>query len=528
MIGTHQLRRIAVFVGSDNTPSTIEDVERIARAFPHWTITVFQEKTRRRWSLNLRVNRRRAVPEPTSLDLAGHWPRPVPRSPGSPVGLPEALDRIDLPNIHYRLVPSLHSSATLREVSEARPCLGIALVGPIFEHELFEIPKYGTINISKGLLTDHPGIPTGFSEIHDGVERTGVSIQWMGCSPKTGGRIHQRALEVPPYTTPVGLRFALDALGTEVLLEALRQLDDGTATIIPQANGASPLSRHPSSVMARDVRQRVPLSRRLRSVIKVLALLGYVYLYVPPRNLLRRLTGSSHVSVLLYHRVDDGFLDTVTVGVEQFARQMSLLARRYDVLDLPEFLASLGRPRRRPAVVLTFDDGYEDNFQAALILRRLGLPCTFFLSTRIVGTPDEAFPHDIKRLGRRVPALSWDQVRLMQSWGFRFGNHTCRHVNLAEVPVEEAVAEIVTASTDLERELGDSKTIRVLAYPYGKRMDMSDEVRNRLGSLGCTHCMSAYGDTNPPDFKAMNVLRQGVDHSFSDLRFLSVVEGWKV
>jgi hypothetical protein len=73
--------------------------------------------------------------------------------------------------------------------------------------------------------------------------------------------------------------------------------------------------------------------------VKTCTLAGYVFVFAPVRNLLNRVRGTAHVTILLYHRVDDNYLDDVTVGVEQFQRQMSLLAKSYQVLDMPEFLA---------------------------------------------------------------------------------------------------------------------------------------------------------------------------------------------
>jgi hypothetical protein len=115
--------------------------------------------------------------------------------------------------------------------------------------------------------------------------------------------------------------------------------------------------------------------------------------------------------VLLYHRVDDDFLDSTTVGVEQFYRQGALLRQHYEVLDLKTFLETRSQPRKWPCAVISFDDGYASNYVAAVLLRRAGLPCTFFLPTGIVGT-DRPFPNDEARLGHAAPSLPGDHRRL--------------------------------------------------------------------------------------------------------------------
>src|SRR5262249_54037295 len=158
---------------------------------------------------------------------------------------------------------------------------------------------------------------------------------------------------------------------------------------------------------------------------------------------------------------------------------------------------------RRPRLVLTFDDGYEDNVLAGLLLRRGGLPCTFFVSTAIVGSGG-AFAHDLARLGRAVPAMNWDEVRRLAGWGFTVGNHTAHHVNLGQAPADAALAEVAAGRDDLHKELPQGARTDCLAYPYGKPSDITEEVRGRLEGLGVAHCFSAYGGTNPPSFERLN------------------------
>ena len=64
------------------------------------------------------------------------------------------------------------------------------------------------------------------------------------------------------------------------------------------------------------------------------------------------------------------------------------------------------------------------------------------------------------------------------------------------------------------------------AYPFGKRTDITDEIRKSLPAVGIEPCLSAYGGVNEPDFDRLNVLRSGVDNSMSDLNFRAVIEGW--
>ena len=103
------------------------------------------------------------------------------------------------------------------------------------------------------------------------------------------------------------------------------------------------------------------------------------------------------VIVLLYHRVAtlDHDLFQMAVSPERFREQMAYIAGNYRVL---RFEAEW-KPERGPAVVITFDDGYVDNYRTALpILEELGLPATFFVTTGHVGAAREFWWDELERV----------------------------------------------------------------------------------------------------------------------------------
>ncbi len=540
MIAQLAQRKVVIFTGGYVSLSTIELIEAITHEFSHWQLTILQEHRPRRRGPYLRGKLRRLKREPISypLELICQFlskigPRPRGRVTG-PVAMPRSYDQLIGANVSYRQCTSFADPGLLQELTKHKPWLGIALSAPVLKTELFTIPRWGTINLHKSLLPDYKGMPPAFWELHDGADHTGVSVHWVDEGLDTGAIIHQKALEIPLFSTREGLSAELDLLSREVLLETLHQIESGQVSAKSQPPAQSKANRRPSWLMRRAL-DRVSWGKRnpnrsaasfLGQSAKKALLSGYVYLWAPLRNMFRRITGRCRTTVLLYHRVSDRYLDSVTVGVEQFKKQLAILKRHYHVMDLPTFLAGKGKPRTTPGVVITFDDGYRDNLLAGKLLRRAGLPCTFFLSTRIVGS-DQPFEHDVKKLGRRIPSLSWDQVRQLARWGFHFGNHTAGHVNLAEVPLQQGLDEIDTAQRDLQAHLGDGSVLPALAYPFGRRNDITQELRQALPSLGIEYCLSAYGGVNPPDFQALNVLRQAVDHNFSNIAFRAALEGWR-
>jgi peptidoglycan/xylan/chitin deacetylase (PgdA/CDA1 family) len=110
------------------------------------------------------------------------------------------------------------------------------------------------------------------------------------------------------------------------------------------------------------------------------------------RTIARRRPG---LIVLTYHRIaepgTDLFYDPVISATpEAFRTQIDWLARRTRVLTLDDLLAQVesGSPWREPAMLVTFDDGYRDNFDLAVpILREHGVPATFFIPTAFFESP---------------------------------------------------------------------------------------------------------------------------------------------
>ncbi|GFO55615.1 polysaccharide deacetylase [Geomonas sp. Red276] len=103
------------------------------------------------------------------------------------------------------------------------------------------------------------------------------------------------------------------------------------------------------------------------------------------------------VVVLIYHRVTSLAADPqlLAVGPPHFRDQMRYLKDHFPVL---RFEAEWGKVRE-PSVVVTFDDGYADNYLEALpILEQEQVPATFFVTTGGLGTKDELWWDELERL----------------------------------------------------------------------------------------------------------------------------------
>ena len=103
------------------------------------------------------------------------------------------------------------------------------------------------------------------------------------------------------------------------------------------------------------------------------------------------------VVVLCYHRVTakPSDINSIVVSPDNFRAQIGYLKQHFQIVRFEENWDQV----RKPAVVITFDDGYADNLTEALpILEEAGVPATFFISTENIGSGSEFWWDTLERM----------------------------------------------------------------------------------------------------------------------------------
>ncbi|TWT94079.1 Gellan lyase precursor [Botrimarina colliarenosi] len=208
--------------------------------------------------------------------------------------------------------------------------------------------------------------------------------------------------------------------------------------------------------------------------------------------------GRAPVCVLFYHRVADTNPNDWTLSHQAFRRQIDWLSRRFDVVSLQEAQRRLGAgASRRPAVAITFDDGYGENCDYAIpLLLRRGLPFTYFVSTQII-RDQTAFPHDLAA-GVRLRPNSLTELRAMAAAGVEIGAHTRTHPDLGRsTDADWLREEIVGSIEDITTWTG--KRPRSFAFPFGQVENLTPEAMQIARDAGVRVVCSAYGAYNQPE-----------------------------
>ncbi len=240
--------------------------------------------------------------------------------------------------------------------------------------------------------------------------------------------------------------------------------------------------------------------------------------------------------VFNYHRVGEidhnDFDDNVfSCDAAMFRRQVGFIKENFELINIPTLVNLLNSNAvlERPLGLITFDDGYIDNYEVAFpILKEWSASAVFFLPTSYInsniipwwdeiawmvkntnkkqvsfldGSPDISIDRGnisqtIRDVLRHVKSntnttifekinslrnsldcilpeqkaqslfMSWDQVLEMKNSGMDIGSHTHSHCLLSHLTCEEQLDELVHSKKILESQLSDA--VASIAYPVGK------------------------------------------------------------
>ena len=211
-----------------------------------------------------------------------------------------------------------------------------------------------------------------------------------------------------------------------------------------------------------------PASGLRRAVKRTLARLA---------GLAARQAGDPALRILTYHRVNASHPgDRLSVPPDTFARQMETLARSGRlVVGLERAVAALRGEAELPrgAVVITFDDGWKNQFKYAVpLLKKYGFTATFFVNP--------------KWIGKGGAYMTAEQVASLADTGFDVESHTWGHVSLVRSHATtqgafgRSMRQQFRLAEDWIRDTTGQKPV-ALCYPFGF---YDSEVVAELGRAG--------------------------------------------
>jgi peptidoglycan/xylan/chitin deacetylase (PgdA/CDA1 family)/folate-dependent phosphoribosylglycinamide formyltransferase PurN len=406
--------------------------------------------------------------------------------------------------------------------------LGVVIGTRVLKRGTFGLPKLGSINLHKGAVPEYRGLPPGFWEMYHGEKYAGVTVHFLDDSLDTGDIVERSQVEILPLDTPDSLLVKLHAEGAKTVARAVSAIHSGAARATAQERkGVKPHSR-PTSQQVLELRGRLPHWQTpdlARGIAKDLFALGVYYsgVYALARWLHRH--RKMRAAVILYHRVNDLARDSITVSLERFAAHMLMLSEWYAPASSSEIVEGILRSRRlRPgSVAVHFDDCYRDVFLNAMpIANACGVPATAFVSSGFVGT-GRVFDHDLRKSPFRFENFQPEDLRGMLAGGMEIGAHTVNHVDLGGCSLAEAEREISGSVRELKQMTG--RPVPLFSFPFGRRDNIRDELRQAVAAAGCMCMFSAFGGMVEATTEAYAIPRFGASAMHKPLYLALEIEG---
>ena len=372
-------------------------------------------------------------------------------------------------------------------IATQQPDLAIVLGNTHPDAELVKVPERGWLGVVQGVRDADCGRSKAIA----------IQVESLGRGSNCPFTVTQVDLPVEPYDRPIGQTLKVDLIADDLMLQsASLVLARETADAVQAAADWTRQMYSPylEQLQGRPIRESGQNAQRHRSAWKLC--LDTLLLCSPAivcKNWYRRLRRQYPVTILTHHLVSDR-PHRMGIPTETFLRQVRFLQRHYRIVSLAEAAELLKSGHVEcPTVVLTFDDGYADNFVSLrAVAEETGIPITLFIATQQVEQQEE-FQHDLENGIHGFLPLTWQQIRYWSKYRVEFGAHTRTHFDCGTTEQAKLEYELVGSKNDLERHL--ETPVEFFAFPFGQKENMSREaVEIATGSYD--YYVSGYGGEN--------------------------------
>ena len=216
-------------------------------------------------------------------------------------------------------------------------------------------------------------------------------------------------------------------------------------------------------------------------------------------------------SILMYHSIgrNDAFF---TVRKEEFEKQLQYLRdNHFDVITLSALLERLKQNKSLAhTVVITFDDGYKDNYDSAFpLLKKYQMPATIFLATNYIDGSMKLKDETV------LPMLSRQEIQEMTRSGLiECMPHTGSHMRYTGDNLDALMEEVRESRRTVEALTGRSAPL--FAYPAGK---YDHVLADRVKREGFDGAVTVQGGLVHPDADLFTLKRNAVDSMTSIPQF---------
>tara|TARA_B100000686_G_C16775990_1_gene968499 strand:- start:1683 stop:2393 length:711 start_codon:yes stop_codon:yes gene_type:complete len=166
------------------------------------------------------------------------------------------------------------------------------------------------------------------------------------------------------------------------------------------------------------------------------------------------------IPVLLYHSIDNDN-SPVSLNLADFEKHLLFLRKNNfistDLNKLDE--------KNKKNIIITFDDGYKDNFLKALpLLKKYNYTAICYIVTSLIGK-NNYWDNNKKEYSKKELMSESDIVEWTKN-GMEIGSHSHNHDNLTTLNNNEICDDLIKSKDKLENIIG--KNIYSFSYPFGR------------------------------------------------------------
>lgn len=171
------------------------------------------------------------------------------------------------------------------------------------------------------------------------------------------------------------------------------------------------------------------------------------------------------IPTLIFHSVrkGKGEEDIFAVEPSKFDEIMDLISQRFGTFDVRQLTSPSPPKATGRKVLVTFDDGYKDNYENTLpILEKYGIKALFFLLPKYLGQQN-LWNTQARAI---LSHLSPDQVEALLECGHIIGSHGLTHHSLTKFDDQKVLEELNQSKSMLQEMF--RVEVNCFAYPYGR------------------------------------------------------------
>ncbi len=159
--------------------------------------------------------------------------------------------------VPYLTVSNINDPAFVEQVRALEPDIIVSFSAPqVIKDELLGVPKHGIINVHCSLLPEYRGCLPSFWHLYNSEPKGGATVHYMSKAIDDGDIILQRDVDISDCRTMFEHIGRTKQLAGEVILEAMEQIENGTAVRTHNDTTKGEYFTWPTKEQAREFKKR--------------------------------------------------------------------------------------------------------------------------------------------------------------------------------------------------------------------------------------------------------------------------------